>query len=221
MKTAVVIPAAGMGTRMGAIKQLLMLGSKPVLVHTLEAFENHGEVDEMVVVASQDVAAVILPYGFEKLTAVVEGGLDRQASVWAGLMALSPDVDNVLIHDGARPLVTRQAISDVIACVRQGCCAISGVKTKDTIKIADDGHIVKDTPNREHVWLVQTPQGFPYSIIKKAHQQAIADGFTGTDDAMLAERLGIPVRMIEGDYCNIKITTPEDMKIAENLLHMR
>ena len=221
MKTAVIIPAAGQSTRMGAAKQLMMLGDKPVLLRTLEIFENHEEIDEIVVVTTGNAAEVIKTYDFKKIKAIVEGGSYRQASVWGGLLALSSDIAWVLIHDGARPLVTRQVISDILACVRKGYCAISGVKSKDTIKITDEDNNVIDTPDRAQAWLVQTPQGFPYALIKKAHQRAIEEGFIGTDDAMLIERLGIPVHMVEGDYCNIKLTTPEDISVAEALLHMR
>ena len=208
MKTAVIIPAAGLGSRMGTQKQLIKLNSKPVLAHTLEAFEKHPNIDEIIVVGSKSLAEITS--SFSKVKSLVEGGANRQASVWQGLQAVSDDIDWVLIHDGARPFVSEKVISDVI-----GKCAISGVKSKDTIKIADENNIVQETPNRENLWLVQTPQGFPYHIIKKAHQQAIADGFVGTDDATLVERMGIPVQMIEGDYRNIKLTTPEDILIAE------
>jgi len=208
MKTAVIIPAAGLGSRMGTQKQLIKLNSKPVLAHTLEAFEKHPNIDEIIVVGSKSL--VEITSSFSKVKSLVEGGANRQASVWQGLQAVSDDIDWVLIHDGARPFVSEKVISDVI-----GKCAISGVKSKDTIKIADENNIVQETPNRENLWLVQTPQGFPYHIIKKAHQQAIADGFVGTDDATLVERMGIPVQMIEGDYRNIKLTTPEDILIAE------
>jgi len=219
MKTAVIIPAAGTGTRMGAVKQLILLDSIPVLARTIEAFEYHDEVNEIILAAPENVAEAIQPYRFKKLTAIVEGGPHRQASVWAGLNALSPDTAGVLIHDGARPLVTQKAISDVLTCVRRGLCAISGVKSKDTIKITGENNIIRHTPNRDNIWLVQTPQGFPYHLIKEAHQKAIADGFVGTDDAMLVERLGTTVRMVEGDYRNIKLTTPDDIHMAEALLH--
>ena len=211
MKTTVIIPAAGLGSRMGnQLKQLMLLDGKPVLSHTLEAFNSHKEIDEIVVVGPRSLRDITNK--FEKVKALVEGGENRQASVWRGLCALDDDVDWVLIHDGARPLVSSRVISDVLA---SGVCAISGVKSKDTIKIADVNNIVEDTPDRDGVWLVQTPQSFPYHIIKKAHQQAIDDSFTGTDDASLVERLQIPVKMIAGDYRNIKLTTPEDILVAE------
>ena len=223
MKIAVVIPAAGKSVRMGAVKQLMILKDMPVLAHTLTVFENHTEVQEIIVVGSANLideinSNVIVPYGFSKIKAIVKGGANRQESVWAGIKAISPDIEGVLIHDGARPLVSIQAISDVISYVKQGICAVSGVKSKDTIKITNSNNIVQDTPNRAGVWVVQTPQGFPIYLIKKAHQQAAEEGFLGTDDAMLVERMGISVRMVEGDYCNIKLTTPEDVRVAEALL---
>jgi len=210
MKTAVIIPAAGMSSRMGIQKQLINLNGRPVLAHTLEAFESHPDIDEIIVVGSKSLAAVTS--SFIKVKSLVEGGVNRQESVWQGLCAVSDDVDWVLIHDGARPFVSEKVISDVLA---SGTCAISGVKSKDTIKITNKNNIVQETPDRENLWLVQTPQGFAHHIIKKAHQQAIADNFIGTDDAMLVERMGIPVQMIEGDYRNIKLTTPDDILIAE------
>ena len=209
-----------MGTRMGAAKQLMILGTKPVLAHTIEAFDSHKDVDDIIVVAPENVAGAVRAYGYKKLKAVVPGGAERQASVWAGLSALDGETGPVLIHDGARPLVTQKVISDILSCVRQGKAAVSGVISKDTIKIADAEGFVKDTPKRELVWLVQTPQGFPCRMIKEAHQQAINDGFVGTDDAGLVERMGIPVLMVKGDYRNIKLTTPEDLQMAEALLHI-
>ena len=220
MKTAVIIPAAGTGSRMGVDKQLMPLKGKPVLTYTLAAFDSHDEVDEIIVVAPRNVADVILPYGFEKVKTVVEGGDNRQASVWAGIQQINSDVTNVLIHDGARPLVTHNAISDVLACVRRGIPAISGVKPKDTIKLADNCNMVKETPNRDKVWIVQTPQGFPAATIIKAHELAITENFLGTDDAMLVERMGVEIYMVEGDYHNIKLTTPEDRAVAEALLSL-
>ena len=210
MKIAVIIPAAGLSSRMGTQKQLLMLDGKAVLTRTIEAFENHSNIDEIIVVGPECLAKIVS--GFSKVKSLVEGGANRQMSVWQGLCALSEDVDWVLIHDGARPFVSAKVISDIL---NSGTCAVSGVKSKDTIKIADVDNVVQSTPNREDLWLVQTPQGFPYHLIKKAHQQAIADGFVGTDDATLIERMGISVQMVEGDYRNIKLTTPEDILIAE------
>jgi len=209
MKTAVIIPAAGTGSRMGTEKQLLQLSGKPVLARTIEAFEAHDEIDDIIVVSKHKLT------GYKKVRATIPGGETRQASVREGLKALADDVAWVLIHDGARPLVTQQAISAVLGYVRRGYSAVSGVKAKDTVKITDENNIITATPNREATWLVQTPQGFPREIITEAHKQ----DFIGTDDAMLVERMGVAVRMVEGDYRNIKLTTPEDILLAESFLH--
>lgn len=210
MKTAVIIPAAGQSTRMGVQKQLIPLGGVPVLVRTIEAFKNHSQVDEIIVLVPKDMKFV-----YEGIK-VVEGSNTRQSSVWVGLQHTSNDITRVLIHDAARPLVTSQIITDII---NHDGCAISGVKSKDTIKITDSHGLVTDTPDRDNMWIVQTPQGFPKQVIVEAHNKAIAENFTtATDDAMLVERMGIPVVMVAGSYSNIKLTTPEDVKIAEALM---
>ena len=218
MKTTVIIPAAGTGSRMGCRKCMLLLDGIPVLYRTISAFDNHDEIDEMVIVASKDEFDVISDYKFKKPYKITIGGCDRQSSVRAGIDALCCDVTNVLIHDAARPLVTNKIISDTLAVVMQGHCAVSGVKTKDTVKVTDEKNKVQDTPARDNIWIVQTPQGFPHHIIKEAHKQAYETGFNGTDDAVLVERLGLPVCMVDGDYSNIKLTTPDDMIIAEALI---
>jgi len=214
MRTAVIIPAAGTSSRMGADKQRLILNGKPVLAHTLATFDSHQGIDEIILVGKDKEIAK----GFKKVSTVVEGGSNRQASVWAGLGVLKNDIKRVLIHDGARPLVSHSIISAIL---QRDNCAISGVRSKDTIKIANPDNIVMDTPARENLWLVQTPQGFPYATLVKAHEKAIADGFEGTDDAVLVERMGIPVEMVEGCYSNIKLTTPEDLLIAEAYIRGR
>lgn len=231
MKTTVIIPAAGTGSRMGYQKQLISLKGKPLIIHTVEAFESHEEVDEIFISAPDCVADVIKSCGFKKVKAIVEGGADRQSSVWACLQKiadlqtnsqtdLQTDSQNILVHDGARPLITQNTISDILFWVKKGFCVSSGVKSKDTIKITDSDNIVQSTPAREHMWLVQTPQGFPAHLIADAHRKAMAEGFVGTDDAMLIEHMGIPVRMVEGDYRNIKITTPEDVPVAEAFMNI-
>ena len=220
LKTAVIIPAAGTSSRMGADKQRLLLDGKPVLAHTLEAFNSHEGIDEIILVGKDKEIAK----GFSKVSTIVEGGENRQSSVWAGLCALrrrDGDIDRVLVHDGARPLVSHSIISDVLQKMLKSGCAVSGVRSKDTIKITDADNIVMDTPARENMWLVQTPQAFPYSILVEAHKKAIADGFEGTDDAVLVERMGIPVEMVEACYSNIKLTTAEDLLIAEAYIKQR
>jgi len=217
MKTAAIIPAAGQGSRMGRAKQLILLGGKSVIDRTVEMFDSHAEIDEIIIAASENIHIG----DFAKIKRIVPGGGTRQESVRMCLEAVSGDVTHVLIHDGARPLVSSRVISGIIEAISTGGCAVSGVISKDTIKVTGEDNIIESTPPRGKTWLVQTPQGFPLDIIKKAHEAAEADGFTGTDDAVLAERSGIPVRMVEGDYGNIKLTTPEDILLAEALLHKR
>jgi len=223
-KSAAIIVAGGMGTRMGSpvMKQLILFDDKPVLTHTLLAFEKHSEVDELVLVVPKGAVDEVMklavtPYGFTKIQAVIEGGEHRQASVWAGLNALDSAVEWVLIHDGARPLVSAEVIGSVISGVSKEISAISGVKTKDTIKITNENAQVLETSPREVTWMVQTPQAFSYQLIMSAHKQALHKGFIGTDDSVLVERIGGVVKMVEGDYANIKLTTPEDMYVAEAL----
>jgi 2-C-methyl-D-erythritol 4-phosphate cytidylyltransferase len=216
------IAAGGMGVRMRAPlpKQLLILGGMPLLTRALLAFERHADVDDIVLALPESAADEILktaaaPFGFTKIRAVVAGGESRQASVYAGLAAIHAGV--VLIHDGARPFVSERDISGVIAVARGGGCAVLGARATDTVKTADDGGFVEATLPRGRTWLAQTPQGFPYEIIMDAHRRAALEGFAGTDDSVLVERLGIRVVMVEGGHYNMKVTEPGDMPLAERL----
>jgi len=163
---------------------------------------------------------VVERYGYKKTVLVVEGGQERQHSVYNGLKAVEMfgDVDIVVIHDGVRPLVTGQMIRDSIYAAGMYGAAVVGVPVKDTVKKVDDQQFVVCTPERKELWLVQTPQAFRYQLIKEAYDRAIQDEFLGTDDAMLVERLGHPVKMVRGDYCNIKITTREDLILAQEFI---
>lgn len=220
----VVIVAAGKGLRMGTAerKQYLILGDKPIVSHTLQLFERIPEVDHIVlVVGKDDIArceAYIEQQGIRKVKAVIAGGAERQQSVRAGLELLSEETEWVLVHDGVRPFVTEQ---QALACWRaamQHDAAVLAVPVKDTIKIVDEQGKIQSTPDRRSLWAIQTPQAFRLSILKEAHEQAAADQFLGTDDAMLVERLGKSVQIVEGDYYNIKITTPEDLPWADWIL---
>lgn len=223
--TAVVV-AGGSSLRFGGEipKQFLPLGGKPVLARTLAAFERAEAVTDIIAVvpeAYMDSAweTVIHPYALRKVTRVVTGGADRQSSVYNALRAVKPDTDIILLHDGARPFVTGRLIADVIQGTRVDGAACAGIKSTDTLKLADADGFVQSTLNRERIWAAQTPQGFAYTLILRAHEQARASGIpAATDDAALVERLGIPVRMVPGDVRNIKITTRVDMAIAESLL---
>ena len=228
MKTAVIIPAAGSGTRMGQPKQLILLCGKPILTHALSTFVYHTDIDEIILVAPDEVSETAINFIsreenetnqlLKKIKTVTESGENRQESVYNGLSTVSSDIKYVLIHDGARPIVNKKIVSDIISLIKKGHCAISGIKSKDTVKITNETNIVINTPIRENTWLVQTPQGFPVEVIRNAHVKAKDDGFVGTDDAMLVERMGIPVMMVQGDYKNIKITTPDDLHVAEMFL---
>ncbi len=229
MKATVLIPAAGTGRRMGGSvsKQYLELAGKPILAHTLTLFENHPLIENIYpIVPPGDIPycqkQIIDHYGFSKVRRIVAGGTERQDSVRNGLNALDEDGLNqsqrpVLIHDGARPLFDCQCLSTLIEIVAEtGACTI-GVPVKDTIKNVENNHIT-NSPNRNRLWQAQTPQGFQYRLIREAFDRADEDGFIATDDASLLERLGYPVQMLEGDYRNIKVTTPEDILIAVALL---
>lgn len=203
-------------------KQYLMLDNKPVLAHTLEAFERTEIISEIIVVIHRDDHDIfeecIRPYGFRKLAAVADGGDDRQASVYNGLARVSPDAEIIAVHDGARPLVTPQIIASSVLVAAACGAACVGVPVKDTIKKVNSDRFVLDTPERSLLWTIQTPQTFQRDILVKAHEKAFSESFRGTDDSVLAERMGNSVRMVMGSYTNIKITTAEDLVFAEAFL---
>jgi len=207
-------------------KQYLSLGGMPLLVHTLNVFEKCPLVDALlVVVPPSDVEAVrteMLPrWNLKKLAGVIPGGKERQDSVRAGIEALDRETGLVVIHDAVRPFITVGLIENCIRAAAEEGAATVGVPVKDTVKeVAADGRVMR-TCDRNLLWLTQTPQAFRRDIIENAHRAAVRDGYRGTDDTSLVERLGIAVRMIRGDYGNIKITTPEDLVIAEALLAKR
>ncbi|MDR1572932.1 MAG: 2-C-methyl-D-erythritol 4-phosphate cytidylyltransferase [Clostridiales Family XIII bacterium] len=217
-RVAVVVAAGGAGVRMGADapKQFMRIGGKSVLERTTEAFENNASVDDVYVVTAADRVAdcrVALGGRVAKLRGVCTGGATRQASVFAGLSALPAAVDIVLIHDAARPFVSQGCIDRVLRLAAEKGAAAAAVPVKDTIKAARDG-VFAETLDRSALYRMQTPQGFRRSLILEAHAAAVRDGFTGTDDAVLLERIGEKVYLAEGDYDNIKLTTPEDIAPA-------
>lgn len=226
-KLGVVVVAGGKGARMRTAesKQYLLMDHKPIVVHTLETLESMAEIDEIVVVAGQGDEAkcedYVRQYGLTKVKSVVGGGAERQHSVLNGLRELSADIEDVLVHDAVRPFAEP---AHIIACWRKAQevgAAVLAVPVKDTIKVVDAAGLIRSTPERRSLWAIQTPQAFRLSALLKAHEQAAADGFLGTDDAMLTERLGMDVAVVEGSYDNIKITTPEDLLLAEKLLDKR
>jgi len=228
MKLTVLVPAAGAGRRMqaGVNKQYLELQGRPILAHTLALFEQSQEVGAIWLVTSEAEIAycrseVVERYGFGKVRGIVAGGRERQDSVRNGLRACRAEDDGiVLIHDGARPCFDPALIGKLARRAAEiGACVV-GVPVKETIKQVAGGQVVA-TPERQTLWLAQTPQAFRYRLILDAHERALADGFHGTDDASLVERDGHAVAMLEGDYHNIKITTPEDLAVARVLLQWR
>lgn len=221
-KTAAVVLAAGRGRRMNSDvqKQYLLINDKPVIYYTLQAFEK-SDVDEVILVTGQDEIGycrheIVEKYGFKKVKAIVAGGKERFDSVYQGLLAI-PDCSYVLIHDGARPFITPQLIHDNIECVKKEGACVTAVPSKDTVKIADADGFVKETPERASVWIIQTPQTFEYEMVRKAYEmRAEADDNTVTDDAMVVEKyMQQKIKLLTGDYRNIKITTPEDLIIAQ------
>lgn len=229
MRVIVVIPAAGLGTRMSApttgskSKQFFELQGTPILIHTIRKFAANTLVSEIVVALRKNETAGFLKLaeeeGFQKLLHVVEGGEHRQNSVANALASLdaAPD-DIVLVHDAVRPFVDDATVNGVIDGVKKYEAAIAGVPAVDTIKQVDrtsDGAVVLATVPRERMVMAQTPQGFRFSLLKKAFDEAAADGFLGTDEASLIERAGGAVHVVMGSPRNIKITTPGDLELAE------
>lgn len=225
MANIAIIPAAGTGSRMqaGINKQYLLLAGRPILFHTLALFAAHPRIDRIcVVVPAGEInycrTEIVALYGLEKVSAIIAGGPSRQDSVANGLLGCNAAVDDlVIIHDGARPLLRATDLDALLDAAAKSGAAVLGVPVKDTIKQVQDGVIVA-TPERSSLWQVQTPQVFRYGLLLAAHSQARADGFAGTDDAMLVERLDHAVTMVAGSYRNIKITTPEDLAIASAFL---
>jgi 2-C-methyl-D-erythritol 4-phosphate cytidylyltransferase len=231
MKVIVVIPAAGLGTRMSALtaghksktKQFYELQGTPILIHTLRKFANCAPVTEIVVALRKDEAAgfqkQVEQEKFSKPIRVVEGGEHRQHSVANALGALdaAPD-DIVLVHDAVRPFVDEDTIIGVIEAVKKYDAAIAGVPAVDTVKQVDrtaDGAVVIATVPRERMVMAQTPQGFRFGLLKKSFDEAAEDGFLGTDESSLLERSGSMVHVVMGSPRNMKITTPADMELAE------
>jgi len=213
-----IIVAAGAGKRFGEMKQFAYLRAKPVLEWTLERFQAHPGVDSVVLVLPDEEDLKHYRMRYAKIVEIVRGGERRQDSVWQGfriLAAAAPEV--VLVHDGARPLVSADLISRVIAAARAGGAAVPVLPIEDTIKEVTDGR-VSGTVDRTLLARAQTPQGFRYDVLKKAMEAARRDRFYGTDEASLVERAGLPVTAVAGDPRNIKITTPVDIPIAEALL---
>ncbi len=222
MKTVAIIPAGGVGRRMGdgIPKQYLPLAGIPIIVHTLKAFQYSPVIDEIfLVVPEGDIPEVrqeiVERYGLSKVGLILPGGKERQDSIHNALQHVGDDHEIVVVHDGVRPFVSRDLISRAVEAAREFGAVTIGVPVKDTVKEVTAEGWVKKTVVREGLWLTQTPQAFHRSIILDAYEKAGAEGFYGTDDASLVERMGIAVRMIPGDCNNIKVTTPEDLLLGD------
>lgn len=203
-------------------KPYLNLGDKPILVHTIGVFDRNPVIDTIsVIVDDADLefcqSRVIAPSAFQKVGDLVGGGLTRQASVFNGLQSLPTDVDCVVVHDGVRPFVTDEVIFACIEAADEWGAAVAAVPVKDTVKVASADGFIVDTPDRDKLWAVQTPQAFRASVLADAHAMAQRKGVTATDDAMLVEQLGFKVKLVSGSESNLKITTPEDLIFAEAL----
>jgi len=216
---SVIIPAAGSSRRMGnsVNKQLLMLLNKEVIAYTIDIFYNHSLIDDIILVISEkdkkDFQKVINKYKYKNIKIVI-GGDSRRASVYNGLLQVSKHTSKVLIHDGARPFFKKEYIEKIMTLLEKHASVVMAVKLKDTIKRVD-GNFVTETLERNQLINVQTPQGFIFDVLLKAYQWGIKNDIKVTDDSSLVEKLGHKTAVIFGDYDNIKITTPEDIKFGE------
>lgn len=237
-KTVAIIPSGGLGLRMGLNplrglspfegekkKNYLPLLGRPILAHTIAALEDSQSISSIIIAVTPGDEAfclteIVEKQGFTKVVSVVAGGLERQDSVWHAINAIAGDFDIIAVHDGARPLVTMAIIERTVAEATTTGAAICAVRVKDTIKNVKDGQVTGTIP-RGGLWSVQTPQAFRAELLIDAFKRAEADGFTGTDESSLVERLGVNVSVVEGSYENIKITTPEDLALARFILESR
>jgi 2-C-methyl-D-erythritol 4-phosphate cytidylyltransferase len=224
-RVAALIPAAGRGLRMGGMipKPYLQLGAREILAHTLDVFEVCAAIDEVwIIVAPEHISfcqqTIVERYGYRKVKGVVTGGTTRQESVWNGLQHLGDRVDLVVVHDGVRPFVTEAILRDTLShAVRYGA-AIAAVPVKDTLKRVSEAGDVEATVSRDRLWRVQTPQAFQRSLLQAAFLYAREQGVTVTDEAALLESLGRVVIVVRGIESNIKVTTPDDLLFAENIV---
>ena len=234
VKTAAIVLAAGQGKRMqsAVAKQFLLLNNEPVVCHSLRVFEE-SDVETIILVTGADEIQyckeeIVEKYGFKKVSSIVAGGKERYHSVYEGLCALSGVLDGdgiVLIHDGARPLVTHEIIIRTIEAAKEHGACVAAMPVKDTIKVADPNGFAAATPDRSTLWQIQTPQTFAYDLVYGAYKKLLSDESYQkgiTDDAMVVETMhGGSVKLVEGSYENIKVTTPEDMIVAESFLKRR
>lgn len=221
------IPAAGMGRRMGSYrnKLLLSLWDKPLLTWTLEAAQASPSIQWIGIMGQPvdfpDFKEIITTVSLTKPVELIQGGETRQESVYNGLQALPAEAEQVLIHDGARCLATPDLFERCAAALQTCSGLIAAIPVKDTIKVVDNAGLVQDTPDRKQLWAAQTPQGFNVKLLKDCHEQGRQQGWEVTDDAALFEKCGLPVQIVPGEETNLKITTPVDLSVAEFILKER
>ena len=230
LKVTAIVPAAGRGERMKKeekiSKQYLPLGGRPILVHTLLALEESPSIEEIILaVGNEEIdycqLAIVKRFGLRKVKRIVAGGGKRQDSVYNALKKVGEDCHIVLVHDSVRPFITREIIQRTVEGAGIHKAVATAVPVTDTIKEGNEQGFVERTLDRNFLWAIQTPQGFESGLLKEAYSRAYETGFYGTDDASLVEKIGHPVKVIEGSHENIKITTPEDLIIAEAILRER
>jgi 2-C-methyl-D-erythritol 4-phosphate cytidylyltransferase len=220
-----IIVAAGKGIRMNdpLRKQYHSLAGRPIIVHALSVFNSCEVIEDIfLVVPEEDLVfcqeEIVSPANLHKKIILVPGGLKRQDSVFNGLLAMKNKNDIVVVHDGVRPLLTRENLETCINEAKISGACIVGIPAYDTLKRVNSAGTIIETLERDSVWLAQTPQAFRYDIIRKAHENARQQGYGGTDDASLVERLGVAVKIINGSRSNIKITSKEDLELARTML---
>lgn len=222
LKTSAIIAAAGWGRRFGGStkKQFQLLGGKPILAYSIESFEESPSVREVVIVVPEDSLSycseeIVDRFKFKKVIKIIPGGEERQHSVRKGFNSLSGDTDIVVVHDGVRPFVGSDLVEKVIKEALESGGAIAALPVKDTVKKSSYDNFIEQTISRSYLWLAQTPQAFKYEILKRAYEEAERDGFLGTDESSLVERLDVQVKLVEGSPMNVKITTEEDLRLTE------
>ncbi|MDF2388054.1 2-C-methyl-D-erythritol 4-phosphate cytidylyltransferase [Nostoc ellipsosporum NOK] len=221
------IPAAGIGKRMGSNRNKLLLEvrSQPIIAWTLKAAAAASTIEWIGIISQPsdwpDFKAILADLKLSKPVELITGGSTRQESVYNGLQALPPAAEQVLIHDGARCLVTPDLLNSCAEAIRQCPGLIAAVPVKDTIKVVDENGIIQSTPDRQQLWAAQTPQGFNVKLLKQCHAEGVRQGWEVTDDAALFEMCGIEVQIVPGEETNLKLTTPQDLAIAEFILSSR
>jgi len=225
MKVSVIVVAAGEGKRMGAEKQFVELGGIPLCIRACVAFDGINNIGEIILVVSPKNVSMakehVSGHKLKKVKKIVPGGDVRQASVYNGLKELAADSEYVLIHDGARPLLSPELVEKMLSELVGKDAVVLAVPVSDTVKQIDERCVVSKTVERKDLWAAQTPQGFRVSLIREAHEKAIKEGISATDDAVLVERTGKDVNILMGSYENMKITTPLDLVVAECIINKR